>query len=48
MDTEEEVQPKQQKLVIEVTGMRGEPTMQEVLLEKLDCSESCGTCKPGN
>ena len=32
-DTEETVLPKWLKLVIEVSGMRPEPTMREVLLE---------------
>ena len=33
LDTDETVQPKRLKLVIEVLGMRPEPTIWEVLLE---------------
>ena len=36
LDAEEPAQPKQLKLVIEVSGMRPEPTMREVLLEHLE------------
>ena len=36
MDTEELVQPKWLKLIVEVSGMRVEWTMQEMLLEHLE------------